>query len=75
MAYLYKQLKPRGSVIIIHYAPSAFLRVVDSLRHNHAFSRVTPRVFLVNWATIAAPIVNQNLRFEDSLRWITFIQN
>jgi len=44
------------------------LRVVVSLRHNHAFYRVTSREFLVNWVTVTAPIVNQNLRFEDCLK-------
>ena len=61
---LYKQLKPRRSATIIHYAPPALLRVVDSLRHNHAF-----------YALLIAPKVNHNLRFEDILRCITYIQN
>ena len=40
------------------------LRVVDSLRHTHAFSRVTLREFLVKWATMAAPMVSENVRFK-----------
>ena len=68
MVDLYKQHKPRRCATVIHYAPPALLSVVDSLRHNHAFYRVTPREFLVNWATMAAPIVNSNLRFEDSFK-------
>ena len=35
---------------------------------NHASYHVTPREFIVNWLTIAAPIVNQNLRCEGSLK-------
>ena len=40
------------------------LGVVDSLRHTHAFSRVTLREFLVKWATMAAPMVSENVRFK-----------
>ena len=40
------------------------LRVVDSLRHTHAFSRVTLREFLVKWATMAAPMISENVRFK-----------
>ena len=40
------------------------LRVVDSLRHTHAFSRVTLREFLVKWATMAAPMVSENVPFK-----------
>ena len=39
-------------------------RVVDSLRHTHAFSRVTLREFLVKWATMTAPMVSENVRFK-----------
>ena len=46
------------------WAPSISLRVVDSLRHTHAFSRVTLRVFLVKWATMAVPIIGEYLRFK-----------
>ena len=42
------------------------LRVVDSLRHTHAFSRVTHREFLVKWATMAAPMVSENVRFKTN---------
>ena len=48
MVDLYKQLKPPVCATIIHYPPPALLRIVDSLRQNHAFYRVTPREFLVN---------------------------
>ena len=41
---------------------------MESLRHNHAFYRVTAREFLANWATMAAPVVNPNLRFEDGFK-------
>ena len=40
------------------------LRVVDSLRHTHAFSHVTLREFLVKWAIMAAPMVSENVRFK-----------
>ena len=36
----------------------------DSLRHTHAFSRVTLREFLVKWATMAAPMVSENVPFK-----------
>ena len=65
---LHKQLKRRRRATITHYAPPALLRVVDSLCHNHAFYRVNLREFLANWATTAAPVVNPNLRFEDSFQ-------
>ena len=45
-------------------APPIALRVVDSLRHTHAFSRVTLREFPVKWATMAAPMVSENVRFK-----------
>ena len=51
------------------FAPTAPLRVVDSIRHNHLFYRVTPREFLVNWATMAAPMVDNKLYFEDYTIW------
>ena len=41
---------------------------MENLRHKHASYRVTPREFIVNWLTIAAPIGNQNLPCEDSLK-------
>ena len=47
------------------YAPPISLRVVDSLRHTHAFSRVTLREFPVKWATMAEPIVSENVRFKN----------
>ena len=59
MVDLYKQLKPRRCATIVHYVPPALLRVVDSVRHNLAFYRVTPREFLVNWVTMAAPIIRR----------------
>ena len=40
------------------------LRVVDSLCHTHAFSRVILREFLLKWATMAAPMVSENVRFK-----------
>ena len=45
-------------------APPTSLRVVDSLRHTHAFSRITLREFPVKWATMAAPMVSENVRFK-----------
>ena len=45
-------------------APSISLRVVDSLRHTHAFSRDTLREFFVKWATMASPMVSENVRFK-----------
>ena len=39
------------------------LRVVDSLRHTHAFILVTLREFLVKWATMAAPNVGFKINF------------
>ena len=45
-------------------APPISLRVVDSLRHTEAFSRVTLREFPVKWATMAAPMVSENVRFK-----------
>ena len=45
-------------------APPISLRVVDCLRHTHAFSRVTLREFPVKWATMAAPMVSENVRFK-----------
>ena len=45
-------------------APPISLRVVDSLRHTHAFSRVTLCEFFVKWATMAAPMVSENVRFK-----------
>ena len=51
------------------FAPTAPLRVVDSIRHNHLFYRVTPREFLVNWATMAAPMVDNKFYFEDYTIW------
>ena len=42
------------------------LRVVDSLRHTHAFSRVTLREFLVKWATMAEPMVSEKVRFKKN---------
>ena len=41
--------------------PPISLRVVDSLRHTHAFSRVTLREFFMKWATMTAP---KNIRFK-----------
>ena len=41
---------------------------MDSTYHNHAFYCVTLDEFLVNSATMAAPIVNKKLRFEDSFK-------
>ena len=46
------------------------LRVVDSLRHTHAFSCVTLRDFLMKWATMAAPMVSENVCFK-----INFMMN
>ena len=43
------------------------LRVVDILHHTHAFSRVTLREFFVKWATMAAPMVSENVRFKINL--------
>ena len=40
------------------------LIVVDSLRHTHAFSRVTLHEFLVKWATMAVPMVSENVHFK-----------
>ena len=68
MVDLHKQLKPRQCATIINKVPPALLRVVDSLRHNHAFYRVTPSEFLMNLVKMAAPIVNQKLRFKDSFK-------
>ena len=72
---IYKQLTPRRCATITQYAPLALLRVADSLHHNHTFCRVSPCKFLVNWATMAAPIVNKNDILKIVLRGITFIQN
>ena len=68
MVALYKQLKRRQCATIIHYAQPALLRVVDSLRHNHAFYALLFVNSSYNWVTIAAPIVNQYLQFEDSFK-------
>ena len=52
------------------------LSVVGSLRYSLAFYHVSPREFLVNWATMTAPIVNKKLHFEDCFKvHKTFIQN
>ena len=45
-------------------APPMSLRVVDSLHHTHAFSRVTLREFLVKWETMAATMVSENVRLK-----------
>ena len=45
-------------------APPISVRVVDSLRHTHAFSRDTLREFFVKWATMAAPMVSENICFK-----------
>ena len=45
-------------------APPISLRVVDSLRHTHAFSRVTLHEFFMKWATMAVPMVSENVRFK-----------
>ena len=68
MVDLHKQLIPRRCATIIHKVRPALLRVVDSLCHNHAFYCITPREFQVNWVTMAAPKVNQILRFEDGFK-------
>ena len=39
-------------------------RVVDSLRHTHAFTRVTLRELLVKRETMAAPMVSEDVRFK-----------
>ncbi|KAK2152644.1 hypothetical protein NP493_2432g00006 [Ridgeia piscesae] len=57
--YLYSVSRPKWSRIV-ESKPPISLRVVDSLRHTHAFSRVTLREFLVKWATMAAPMVSEN---------------
>ena len=44
--------------------PPILLRLVDSLRHTHAFSRVTLREFLGKWAIMAAPMISENVRFK-----------
>ena len=66
MVDLYKQLKPRRCAIIIHYTVPVSLRVVDRQRHNQRHNSIA--LLLVNWATMAAPIANQNLRIEDSFK-------
>jgi len=68
MEGLFKQLKPCRCDTITHYAPPASLRVVDSVRHNHALYCITPREFLVSCETMAVPVVNRNLRIEDSFK-------
>ena len=45
-------------------APPISLRVEDSLRHIHAFSRVILRKFFMKWATMATPMVSENVRFK-----------
>ena len=45
-------------------APPIIARVVNSIRHTHAFSRVILREFPVKWATMAAPMVSENVRFK-----------
>ena len=51
------------------------LRVVDSLRHTHAFSRVTLREFLVKWATMAVPMVSENVRFKINFMMYNILTN
>ena len=68
MVDVYKQHKSRRCVTITHYAPPVMLRLVDSLRHNHAFDHGTSREFLINWATMAVPIFSKTLRCEDSFK-------
>ena len=53
--------------------PPISLRVVDSLRHTHAFSRVTLPEFLVKWATMAAPMVSENVCFKINFRMYNFL--
>ena len=60
-------------------APPISLRVVDSLCHSHAFSRVTLREFFVKWATMTVPMVSENVRFNFNFMMynilITFNKN
>ena len=48
-----------ASVYILRTAYIA--EVVDSLCHTHAFSRVILREFPVKWATMATPMVSENV--------------
>ena len=51
------------------------LRDADSLRHTHVFSRVTLREFLVKWATMAAPMVSENVRFKINFIMCNILTN
>ena len=56
-------------------APPISLRYVESLRHTHALSCVTLREFPVKWATMAAPMVSENVHFKINFMMYNILTN